>query len=65
MVHLVIADDGPGFAPDVIARPGNGHRGLADMVTEATACGGEVEVGAGPTGSGTVVTFVWRGGHGA
>jgi signal transduction histidine kinase len=62
-VHLVIADDGPGLPTDVErTAAGAGHRGLADMVAEASGGGASLAVGRG-TGPaarpGTTVTFDW------
>ena len=50
-VHLAIADDGPGLPTDVErTAAGAGHRGLADMVAEASGCGASLvsAAGAGP-----------------
>jgi len=60
-VALTIDDDGPGLDPAALdAARRTGHRGLADMATEAAACGGAlaiepVQVG----GHGTRVRFDW------
>jgi signal transduction histidine kinase len=60
-VDLSIRDAGPGVGPGAIAAArAAGHRGIVDMVAEASACGGTVEVGPGPDGVGTAVTFRWR-----
>lgn len=59
-VRLSLADDGPGMAPDARATAARaGHRGLADMATEAAAVRATLEVGqTGPDG-GTTVRFAW------
>jgi signal transduction histidine kinase len=60
-VDLSIADEGPGIDDEALAAAqATGHRGLADMATEAAAVGGTVDVGPGPGGVGTVVAFHWR-----
>jgi signal transduction histidine kinase len=65
-VHMVIADDGPGLPADIErTAAAAGHRGLADMVAEASGCGASLRVdgGAGATADaarrGTTVTFDW------
>ncbi|HSL33368.1 MAG TPA: hypothetical protein VK871_06945 [Candidatus Limnocylindrales bacterium] len=65
VVDLAIRDDGPGLSPDAVATAlATGRRGIADMATEAAACGAIVDVGTGPDGVGTLVTFAWRDGRG-
>jgi signal transduction histidine kinase len=59
-VDLAVCDDGPGIAVDARSAATNGRRGLADMAAEASACGATAEVGPGPGGVGTLVTFSWR-----
>lgn len=55
-VTLVVADDGIGFDPDVLAeRVAQGHIGLASVVTGIEAMGGSVLIDAAP-GAGTAVT---------
>ncbi len=60
-VHVVVTDDGPGLPKDARATAARaGHRGLADMATEAAAVGAALEVErVGPDG-GTRVRFGWR-----
>jgi signal transduction histidine kinase len=62
-LHLVIADDGPGLPAEVGRTAASaGHRGLADMVAEASGSGASLRVdhGAdGPHRRGTTVTFDW------
>lgn len=61
-LELDIADDGPGASPGALAAAvTNGRRGVADMTTEAAACGAELRVGRAPHGTGTVVHFSWSG----
>lgn len=61
-LHMTIDDDGPGLPPDrARTATTDGHRGLADMVAEASGCGATVEVGAGGDGTGTRVSFRWPG----
>jgi signal transduction histidine kinase len=60
-VEVSICDDGPGIADEAVkVARGRGRRGLLDMAAEAAACGARVDVGPGPGGAGTCVTFVWR-----
>jgi signal transduction histidine kinase len=60
-VDLAVRDLGPGTTPEAIAAArASGHRGIADMVAEAAACGGTLEIGPGEGGLGTAVTFAWR-----
>jgi signal transduction histidine kinase len=56
-VRLSIDDDGPGVSRDR-ARPDAG-RGLADMATEAAACGATLQAGAGEGGAGMRIAFDW------
>jgi signal transduction histidine kinase len=59
-VRLIVTDDGPGM--ESMAYPlatGDGRRGLADMVAEASACGASVDVTARSGGHGTTVAFRW------
>ena len=59
-VVLSIEDDGPGISPGVErAALEDGHRGLADMATEAALCGASLRSGLGKHGSGMVVAFDW------
>ncbi len=59
-VGLSIEDDGPGLSPGVErAALEDGHRGLADMATEAALCGASLRSGLGAHGSGMVVAFDW------
>jgi signal transduction histidine kinase len=57
-VRMSIVDDGPGLRRDAAWRD-SGRRGLADMVTEAAACGATVDVEPGDDGRGTAVRFAW------
>jgi signal transduction histidine kinase len=61
VVELSIWDQGPGITDDAaaVART-RGRRGIADMGSEADEVGGNLEVTAGPNGSGTSVHFSWR-----
>src|SRR5262245_8584016 len=66
VVEVVVADDRPGITAEALAAAReNGRRGLADMAAEAAAIGATVDVGPGPGGRGTVVSFSWRGSDGA
>jgi signal transduction histidine kinase len=59
-VDLTIGDDGPGLSSNALASAlANGRRGIADMGAEGSACGAKVEIGSGPGGTGTLVTFAW------
>lgn len=62
-LRLVIADDGPGLPAELERTAAiTGHRGLADMVTEASGSSASilVERGDGPADRpGTTVTFDW------
>jgi len=61
-LRLVIADDGPGLPAEVERPAAAGHRGLTDMVTEASGSGASIQVerGDGPADRpGTTVTFDW------
>jgi signal transduction histidine kinase len=61
-LRLVIADDGPGLPAEAERTAASGHRGLADMVTEASRSGASIQVerGDGPADRpGTTVTFDW------
>ena len=61
-LRLVIADDGPGLPAEVERTAAAGHRGLTDMVTEASGSGASIQVerGDGPADRpGTTVTFDW------
>jgi signal transduction histidine kinase len=61
VVDLTVRDDGPGITREAIASAqGVGHRGIADMAAEAAACGGSLDVGPAPDGTGTAVSFAWR-----
>lgn len=54
---LVVADDGIGFDPEILARRvSEGHIGLASLVVAVESTGGSLDFGAGPSGSGSVVT---------
>jgi signal transduction histidine kinase len=60
-VDLTVRDQGPGVTPAAIAAArAGGHRGIPDMVAEAAACGGTLDIGPGSGGVGTVVSFAWR-----
>jgi signal transduction histidine kinase len=60
VVSLSIRDDGPGLPTDVAAiAVAGGHRGLADMRTEAEACHATLVVGRDAAGTGTAVRFGW------
>lgn len=60
-VELSIVDDGPGISNDaLVSARDRGRRGMADMAAEAAACGAIVEVGPGPGGVGTAVSFRWE-----
>jgi signal transduction histidine kinase len=59
-VDLTIGDDGAGLSSNALASAlANGRRGIADMGAEGSACGAKVEIGSGPGGTGTLVTFAW------
>ena len=61
-VHLVIADDGPGLPAEIERTAATaGHRGLADMVAEASGSDASLHVDRGGTVDvpGTTVTFDW------
>lgn len=59
-LHMTIQDDGPGIPSDRVRTAlADGHRGLADMVAEASGCGAIVEIGARPDGTGTRLSFRW------
>jgi signal transduction histidine kinase len=66
-LRLVIADDGPGLPADVERTAAiAGHRGLADMVAEASGSGASLQLdrGAGAADRrGTTVTFDWPAAH--
>ena len=50
-VRMVIADDGPGLPADIErSAAAAGHRGLADMVAEASGCAASLTGGSGPDG---------------
>lgn len=56
VVTLMVADDGTGFDPEVLARRvAEGHIGLASLVVGIEAMGGSVDLDTAP-GSGTAVT---------
>ena len=43
---MTIVDDGPGVPDAVVSgKSANGHRGLADMATEAALCGATLVAG--------------------
>jgi signal transduction histidine kinase len=44
LLHLVIADDGAGFAVDAAGGPGEGHFGLTLMRERARSVGGSLGV---------------------
>ena len=62
-VRLVIADDGPGLPAEIERTAATaGHRGLADMVAEASGSDASLQVdrgGGAADGPGTTVTFDW------
>jgi len=62
-LRLVIADDGPGMPAEIERTAATaGHRGLADMIDEASGCAASLQVdrgGASADGPGTTVTFDW------
>ena len=61
LVELVVSDDGPGMAPDALTNAvAHGRRGVADMRSEAAACGAEIEVARRLDGAGTTVRFRWQ-----
>jgi len=60
-VDLSVCDDGAGIGEAALAAArASGRRGIADMATEADACGGVVDVIPGPSGVGTCVRFSWH-----
>lgn len=62
-IRLVIADDGPGLPAEIERTSATaGHRGLADMVAEASASGASLQLDRGGGAAdrpGTTVTFDW------
>ena len=62
-VRLVVADDGPGLPAEIERTAATaGHRGLADMVAEASGSGASLDVGRAAGAAdrpGTTVTFDW------
>jgi len=58
-VAMRIEDDGPGPAVDETTAARSGRRGIADMRAEAVACGGTLDIGPVPGGSGMAVSFRW------
>ena len=62
-VRLVIADDGPGLPAEIEwSAASAGHRGLADMVAEASGSDASLQVDRGDDAAdrpGTTVTFDW------
>ena len=62
-IRLVIADDGPGLPAEIERTSATaGHRGLADMVAEASGSGASLRLdrgGGAPDGPGATVTFDW------
>lgn len=59
-LHVTIDDDGLGFPSDrARMAAADGHRGLADMVAEASGCGAVVVIGPRADGTGTRVSFRW------
>lgn len=59
-VMLAISDDGPGIPADDAPSAATGRRGLADMRTEAAACGATLTTGGRLDGPGTIIRFDWR-----
>jgi len=60
-VDLSVCDDGAGMGDAALAAArASGRRGIADMATEADACGGVVDVAPGRNGVGTCVRFSWQ-----
>jgi len=60
-VDLSVCDDGAGIGEGALAASrASGRRGIADMATEADACGGVVDIAPGRNGVGTCVRFSWR-----
>ncbi|WP_445152752.1 PAS domain-containing protein [Baekduia sp. Peel2402] len=55
-VRLTVADDGIGVDAELLRTPQPGHYGIDTMRYRAELAGGHCTVGAGGTGSGTVVT---------
>jgi signal transduction histidine kinase len=61
LVELTVGDQGPGIASNAVTTAlDEGRRGIADMMSEAAACGAEVHVQPGIDGVGTTVRFRWR-----
>ena len=58
-VSMRIQDDGAGPALDEAAAARHGRRGIADMRSEAGACGGTLETGPAQPGPGMLVAFRW------
>ena len=61
VIDLSVCDDGAGIGEAALAAArASGRRGIADMATEADACGGVVDIAPGRNGVGTCVRFSWH-----